>query len=67
MQALVVKLALQIAGTAALLVGLLWVAQGLGLVHWPAQSFMLDQRPWAARGAALALVGLLMLWRTRQG
>lgn len=61
------KLAFQIVGTAALLVGLLWTGQGIGLVHWPASSFMLDQRPWAVRGGALALVGLLLLWRSRRG
>ena len=60
------KLVLQIVGTAALLVGLLWVGQGTGLVHWPASSFMLDQRPWAVRGAGLAVVGLLLLWRGRR-
>jgi len=49
-----------------LLVGLLWIGQGTGLVHWPASSFMLDQRPWAVRGIGLALVGLLLLWRARK-
>ena len=62
---------LLVIGVLALLMGLLWVGQGLGLVHWPASSFMLDQRPWAFRGALLALVGLLLVlratvWRRRQ-
>ena len=48
-------------GVAATLMGLLWIGQGLGYVHWPASSFMLDQRPWADRGAALAVVGLLLV------
>lgn len=48
-------------GVAAVLVGLLWVGQGAGLVHWPASSFMIDQRPWIARGAALAIVGLILI------
>ncbi len=38
--------------------GLLWVGQGLGLIHWPASSFMLDERPWAVRGALLAVAGV---------
>lgn len=59
------KLALQIAGLAALLVGLLWIGQGMGLIHWPASSFMLDQRPWAIRGALLALLGAMMMWLSR--
>ena len=61
------KTALLILGVAALLMGLLWIGQGTGLIHWPASSFMLDQRPWALRGAILAVVGLaLILWSRRR-
>ena len=45
------KTILLIIGVFALLMGLLWVGQGLGMIHWPASSFMLDQRSWATRGA----------------
>ena len=55
------KTALLILGLLALAMGLLWVGQGAGLVHWPASSFMIDQRPWIARGAILALVGLVLI------
>ena len=55
------KTALLIVGVLALLVGLLWVGQGMGLVHWPASSFMIDQRPWVTRGAILAFVGLVLI------
>ncbi|MEO8177169.1 MAG: hypothetical protein ABI626_10985 [Sphingomicrobium sp.] len=55
-----------IAGIAALLMGMLWIGQGIGLIDWPESSFMLDQRPWALRGAALAVVGLaLIAWSQR--
>ena len=62
------KTGLMVAGVAALLMGLLWIGQGLGYVHWPASSFMLDQRPWALRGAILAVigVGLLVYARSRR-
>lgn len=60
------KLALQIVGLAALLVGTLWIGQGMGAVRWPASSFMIDQRPWALRGAVLVLIGALLLWRSRR-
>ena len=50
-----------IVGVAATAMGLLWIGQGLGYIHWPASSFMLDQRPWADRGAVLAVVGLLCI------
>ncbi|MEO5809804.1 MAG: hypothetical protein ABIR51_07090 [Sphingomicrobium sp.] len=60
------KTALLIAGVLAILLGLLWVGQGLGLIHWPASSFMLDQRPWALRGAILAAVGLMLVLLSRR-
>ena len=56
---------LTIAGVAALLMGLLWIGQGLGYIHWPASSFMLDQRPWALRGAILAVIGVGLLGYAR--
>jgi len=55
------KTALLILGLVAMLAGLLWVAQGAGLVHWPASSFMIDQRPWVLRGAILAVGGLVLI------
>ena len=60
------KTGLTIAGVAALLMGLLWIGQGLGYIHWPASSFMLDQRPWALRGAILAVIGLGLLVYARR-
>ncbi len=60
------KTTLQIMGLAALLVGLLWIGQGVGVVRWPASSFMIDQRPWAVRGAMMALIGLILLWLSRR-
>ncbi len=53
-------------GALATLMGLLWIGQGLGYIHWPASSFMLDQRPWADRGAALAVVGLVLVLVARR-
>ena len=60
------KSALLIVGIAAVLVGLLWIGQGTGLVHWPASSFMLDQRPWATHGAVLAVVGIVLIALSRR-
>lgn len=55
------RMILMVVGVLATLMGLLWIGQGLGYIHWPASSFMLDQRPWADRGAALAALGLLLI------
>ena len=59
------KSALLILGLVAVLMGLLWIGQGTGLVHWPASSFMIDQRPWVTRGAILAVVGLILIAASR--
>ena len=60
------RIILLIVGVLATLMGLLWIGQGLGWVHWPASSFMLDQRPWALRGALLAAFGLFLTLRARR-
>ena len=58
--------ALVVIGTLCALLGLLWIGQGLGYIHWPASSFMLDQRPWADRGAAVAVLGLVLILAARR-
>ena len=56
-----------IVGVVAVAMGLLWVGQGLGYVHWPAKgNFMLDQREWAVKGTLLALVGVVAIWWSRR-
>lgn len=61
------KTLLLILGIAALLIGLLWIGQGTGVIQWPSSSFMLDQRPWATRGAILAVVGIALIIFSRRG
>jgi hypothetical protein len=60
------RLLITILGVLALLMGLLWIGQGLGIVRWPASSFMIDMRPWVLRGAVLALVGIALIWFGRR-
>lgn len=55
-----------IAGVIAILMGLLWMAQGSGIFPYPASSFMIDQSPWIIYGAILALVGLALVWAARR-
>ncbi|MEG8021989.1 hypothetical protein [Sphingomonas aerolata] len=57
---------LMVVGVLCALMGFLWIGQGLGYVHWPRSSFMLDQRPWADRGAALAVLGLVLILAARR-
>jgi hypothetical protein len=53
-------------GFVALAIGLLWIGQGTGVIAWPASSFMISQIQWAWYGAALAVVGLVLIWRSRR-
>jgi hypothetical protein len=53
-------------GILALLIGLLWIGQGSGTINWPQSSFMISQTQWAWYGAALAVVGVILIWRGRQ-
>lgn len=52
----------QVLGVALILAGGLWTLQGLGIVMWPADSFMLADRSWAVNGAVTFAVGLLLFW-----
>jgi hypothetical protein len=53
-------------GIVALAVGLLWVGQGMGYVHWPKTSFMINEMKWAYYGAGVALVGLILIGVSRR-
>jgi uncharacterized membrane protein len=55
-----------VVGILAVLIGLLWIGQGTGTVNWPQSSFMIKQIQWAYYGAALAVVGLVLIWRARR-
>jgi hypothetical protein len=57
---------LLIVGLLALLIGLLWIGQGTGAIAWPRASFMINQIQWAGYGAALAAVGLILIWQSQR-
>ena len=54
-------ISLVIIGLVLLAAGLLFVGQGLGMIRWPAESFMIDQTRWIYYGGAIAAVGLLLI------
>jgi len=58
--------ALLIIGLLVLAIGLLWIGQGTGVIAWPRESFMINQIEWAGYGAALAAVGLILIWQARR-
>ncbi len=56
------RLIAQILGVALVLSGGLWALQGLGLVMWPEESFMLADRSWALYGTLTVVVGIALFW-----
>ena len=60
------RMLLNALGILMLACGLLFALQGLGIVRWPADSFMVGVSDWAWRGGLLALGGLLLLWAGRR-
>ena len=57
---------LTILGILMVLMGGLWTGQGLGLIMWPASSFMLAQGQWAIIGSVVVLAGLGLIWFARR-
>jgi hypothetical protein len=61
------KIVLNIAGVVLILLGSVWILQGINVLRG---SFMSGQMQWAVRGGILAIVGIgLLSWanRKRQG
>lgn len=63
-------LMLRAAGMFLVALGCIWALQGLGLLHWPQDSFMLGDRGWALRGICVVAAGAgliaLVEWRRRR-
>jgi hypothetical protein len=57
---------LLIVGFLTLALGLLWIGQGTGAIAWPQSSFMINQIQWAGYGAALAALGLILIWQGKR-
>lgn len=55
------------AGIILLAFGALFLLQGLDIVHWPADSFMLGRQTWVIRGGIIAAIGAILViagrWR----
>lgn len=54
-------------GIAAVMMGALFMLQGLDIVRWPSSSFMLGDRNWVGYGALIVMGGgALLLLASRQ-
>lgn len=60
------RIVLKIVAVLAILMGVIWMAQGTGIFPYPASSFMINQSPWILNGALLALAGLAGLFVLRR-
>lgn len=58
----VLRVVVAIVGLLMIAMGLLWVGQGLNLIRWPADSFMLGEPRWSWIGTGLAAVGAVLVW-----
>ncbi len=61
------KSLITIVGALAVVAGVFFALQGLGIIMWPADSFMLADRQWVYNGAIIAAVGLLAIVLVRRG
>jgi hypothetical protein len=56
-----VKTLLTLIGIIVLLAGLVFMGQGSGYFPYPTESFMISQSRWIYYGAAIEVVGLLVI------
>jgi uncharacterized membrane protein len=61
-----VRQLLLIVGLLALAMGLLWIGQGTGMIHWPQSSLMINEIQWAGYGAVVAALGLILIWQSKR-
>jgi len=52
---------LKITGVALIVSGVMWALQGMGILMWPAESFMLARREWGLYGAITAVIGAIIV------
>ena len=53
-------------GSVMVLAGLLFAGQGAGWFPYPRSSLMVGASPWVARGAAIAAIGVVLLFLGRR-
>jgi len=59
----ILKIILAVIGGLAVLLGIVWVLQGVNILPG---SVMTGHMEWAYRGAGLAVVGVILIWFSRR-
>ena len=60
------RIVLSIIGAFLLVAGSFFTLQGLGIIMWPADSFMLAEQRWVLYGAVIAAAGALLIVLARR-
>jgi hypothetical protein len=55
------KIIFSVLGALIAVAGLIWAAQGAGILPYPATSFMIDNSRWIWIGLATAVVGVIIV------
>lgn len=61
-----VKILVSMLGVLMVLMGCLWIGQGLNIIKWPETSFMIGQPQWSWNGMFLAIAGAVLIWLARR-
>ncbi len=62
----VLKTIVLVLGVLMLLMGGLWIGQGLNIIRWPADSFMIGVPQWSWNGMFLAIGGIVLIGLARR-
>ncbi len=62
----IVKTLALILGILLILMGGLWIGQGLNIIKWPETSFMIGVPQWSWNGMALAIAGAVLIFWSRR-
>lgn len=62
----IVKVIALVLGVLMILMGGLWIGQGLNIIRWPADSFMIGVPKWSWNGMILAVAGAVLVWWSRR-
>jgi hypothetical protein len=62
----IVKMMAALLGVLMILMGGLWIGQGLNIIKWPAKSFMIGVPMWSWNGMFLAAAGIALVWWARR-
>lgn len=62
----ILKILAQVLGVLMVLMGILWIGQGLNIIRWPAESFMIGVPKWSWNGMFLAVAGAALIWFVRR-